>query len=73
MGCREENQSILISPDRDEICGVNSFDIYAKAGLFCISAASIAFEINLTRLFSIAQFYHFAFMIVSTALLGSAA
>lgn len=73
MSCQEENQSILISTDRDEICGVNSFDIYAKAGLFCISAASIAFEINLTRLFSIAQFYHFAFMIVSTALLGSAA
>lgn len=38
--------------------------------LFLISAASLAFEINLTRLFSVAQFYHFAFMIVSIALLG---
>jgi hypothetical protein len=28
------------------------------------------FEINLTRLFSVAQFYHFAFMIVSLAMLG---
>jgi len=38
-----------------------------------LSAATLAFEINLTRLFSTAQFYHFAFMIVSLALLGSGA
>ena len=40
------------------------------AGLFLLSAATLVFEINLTRIFSIAQFYHFAFMIVSLALLG---
>jgi len=39
-------------------------------GLFLLSAASLAFEINLSRLFSVAQFYHFAFMVVSLALLG---
>jgi hypothetical protein len=39
-------------------------------GLFLLSAASLAFEISLTRLFSVEQFYHFAFMIVSVALLG---
>jgi hypothetical protein len=39
-------------------------------GLFLLSAATLLFEINLTRLFSVAQFYHFAFMIVSLALLG---
>jgi hypothetical protein len=39
-------------------------------GLFLLSAATLAFEINLSRLFSVAQFYHFAFMIVSIALLG---
>ncbi|MFN2119222.1 MAG: hypothetical protein ACK2T0_02375 [Anaerolineales bacterium] len=38
--------------------------------LFLLSAATLAFEIDLTRLFSVAQFYHFAFMIVSIALLG---
>src|SRR5688572_7408072 len=38
--------------------------------LFLLSAATLAFEIHLTRLFSVAQFYHFAFMIVSIALLG---
>jgi hypothetical protein len=39
-------------------------------GLFILSSATLAFEINLTRLFSVSQFYHFAFMIVSIALLG---
>ncbi len=38
--------------------------------IFLLSAATLCFEINLTRLYSIAQFYHFAFMIVSLALLG---
>lgn len=38
--------------------------------LFLLSTATLTFEINLTRLFSVAQFYHFAFMIVSIALLG---
>jgi hypothetical protein len=41
-----------------------------RLGLFLISAATLAFEITLTRLFSVAQFYHFSFMIVSIALLG---
>lgn len=39
------------------------------AALLLLSAAALAFEINLMRLFSAAQFYHFAFMIVSLALL----
>jgi len=39
-------------------------------GLLLLSAAGLTFEIDLTRLFSVAQFYHFAFMIVSIALLG---
>ncbi|MCJ7530677.1 MAG: hypothetical protein MUO64_06555 [Anaerolineales bacterium] len=39
-------------------------------GIFLLSAATLVFEINLFRLFSVAQFYHFAFLIVSLALLG---
>ena len=38
--------------------------------LLLLSTATLTFEIDLTRLFSVAQFYHFAFMIVSIALLG---
>jgi hypothetical protein len=37
-------------------------------GVFLLSMASLAFEITLTRVFSVAQWYHFAFMTVSIAL-----
>ncbi|MFP4395307.1 MAG: hypothetical protein ACLFTI_08595 [Anaerolineales bacterium] len=39
-------------------------------GLFFISAATLLLEITLTRIFSVAQFYHFAFMIISLGMLG---
>jgi hypothetical protein len=39
-------------------------------GLALVSAGALCFEINLTRLYSVSQFYHFAFMVVSMALLG---
>ncbi|MFQ6015070.1 MAG: hypothetical protein ACE5NP_06475 [Anaerolineae bacterium] len=42
----------------------------AYLGIFLISAATLSFEIVLTRIFSVAQWYHFAFMAVSVALLG---
>jgi len=43
------------------------------AALLLLSLSVLIFEIIQTRLFSVAQFYHFAFMIVSLALLGSGA
>jgi spermidine synthase len=39
-------------------------------GIFFTSAATIVLEISLTRLLSVAQGHHFAFMVVSMALLG---
>ena len=42
-------------------------------GLFVLSAAPLAFQVILTRLFALAQGYHFAFMAVSLALLGGGA
>lgn len=39
-------------------------------GILLLSAATLLFEITLTRVFSEAQWYHFAFMVVSLALLG---
>jgi hypothetical protein len=39
-------------------------------GLALLSAAALAFEITLTRLFSVTEWYHFAFLAVSVALLG---
>ena len=38
--------------------------------IFLCSASSLAYEITLTRIFSIALWYHFAFMIISIAMLG---
>ncbi|MEJ2709562.1 MAG: hypothetical protein P8074_18265 [Anaerolineales bacterium] len=45
-------------------------NLRTSAGIFLLSTATLAFEVNLSRLYSVAQFYHFAFMIVSVALLG---
>ena len=39
-------------------------------GLALLSAAALAFEITLIRLFSVTEWYHFAFLAVSIALLG---
>jgi predicted O-methyltransferase YrrM len=43
---------------------------FTYVGLALLSAAALAFEITLTRLFSVTQWYHFAFLAVSVALLG---
>ncbi|MFW6147444.1 MAG: hypothetical protein ACOC6B_03525 [Thermodesulfobacteriota bacterium] len=40
--------------------------------LLCISASSLAYELTLMRLFSIVQWYHLAYMVISIALLGFA-
>ena len=39
-------------------------------GIYLVSTATLTYEIGLTRLFSLAQGYHFAFMVVSIALMG---
>lgn len=43
---------------------------FIYVGLGLLAAAALAFEISLTRLFSVTQAYHFAFLAVSVALLG---
>lgn len=49
---------------------MHSGSIRVYLGIFLVSTASLTYEIGLTRLFSIAQGYHFAFMVVSISLLG---
>lgn len=44
--------------------------MWLYVSVFLVSAATLAFEIVLSRLFAITQFYHFAFLTVSLALLG---
>ncbi len=40
------------------------------AGVFLFSFSSLSYEIALTRVFSISLWYHFAFMVISIAMLG---
>lgn len=47
-----------------------SFSGRLLPGLFGVSLAVVAFEILLTRVFSVTMWYHFAFMAVSLAMLG---
>ena len=42
-------------------------------GLTLISAASLVYEISLTRIFAVQQFHHFAFLVVGMAVMGIAA
>jgi hypothetical protein len=42
-------------------------------GVFLISAATLVLELALVRIFAVQQFYHFAFMAISLALLGAGA
>ena len=43
---------------------------YHGAGIFLLSMATLLLELTLTRVLSVALWYHFGFLIVSTALLG---
>jgi len=43
------------------------------AGVFLISSGALALEVVLTRIFSVTMWYHFAFLAISMALMGSAA
>jgi hypothetical protein len=45
-------------------------DHLTNLGILLLSMAGLCLEITLTRIFSLAQWYHFAFMAVSIALLG---
>jgi hypothetical protein len=40
------------------------------AGIFLISLATLLLELSLTRVLSVALWYHFGFLVISTALLG---
>ncbi len=54
---RDEGKSIVATPG-------------TLLGVGLLSAAMLTFELTLTRLLAVAQFYHFAFMVISLALLG---
>src|SRR6478672_1887913 len=41
-----------------------------NSAIFFISFSTLLFELSLTRVFSVTLWYHFGFLIISTALLG---
>lgn len=43
---------------------------YLLIGIFLVSVSSLSYEITLIRTFSITLWYHFAFMVISIAMLG---
>lgn len=47
--------------------------LFTMLGVGCVTAAVLATEIALTRVFSVTLWYHFAFLVISLALLGSGA
>jgi len=51
---------------------MSQFNLTRAIGLAILSAAVFVFEITLTRIFAIQQFHHFAFVVVSLAVLGFA-
>ncbi|MDP8248972.1 MAG: hypothetical protein P9M00_12590 [Candidatus Tritonobacter lacicola] len=44
--------------------------INVYTGIFCISCSALLLEIALTRILSVSHWYHYAFMVISLALLG---
>ena len=70
VGVKSSYQDFAMIPTPERLRQISLNKQGIGLSLFMLSTATLAFEINLTRLFSVAQFYHFAFMIVSVALLG---
>lgn len=52
---------------------VSSTALFPFLALLCVSTGTLAFELILMRLLNIVQWYHFAYMVISVALLGFAA
>jgi len=60
----------LVYTQRSNRIGIIIPAMRALIGMALLSAAVLLMQVALTRVFSIAQFYHFAFLVVSLALLG---
>src|SRR5437899_13018952 len=50
--------------------GQNQITRRHYAGIFLLSLATLLLELSLTRVLPVALWYHFGFLIISTALLG---
>ena len=48
----------------------NAIQVRHYVGIFLLSFAALLLELSLTRVFSVALWHHYGFLIISTALLG---
>jgi len=55
-----------------EISTMDQISVRHYVGIFLLSIATLLLELSLTRVLSVAMFYHFGFLVISTALLGFA-
>ena len=55
---------------KDEVNKSLTIGVRHYAGIFLLSMATLLLELSLTRVLSVAMFYHFGFLVISTALLG---
>jgi len=55
---------------RHEASKTDQISVRHYAGIFLLSMATLLLELSLTRVLSVAMFYHFGFLVISTALLG---
>ena len=65
-----KSRRLPAAPDKRSVSKEPLPLIQVGLGLFLLSAASLAFEVTLTHLFSLVFQYHFAFLAISSAILG---
>ena len=66
----QESEPAMSSNQPKPVFGQKS---YIYLGVFLISCSTLMMELILTRIFSVKLYYHYAFMVISLALLGSGA
>jgi len=54
----------------DERASADTIGAHHYLGIFLLSLATLLLELSLTRVLSVALWYHFGFLVISTALLG---
>src|SRR5437763_9324164 len=54
----------------DERASAETIGAHHYLGIFLLSLATLLLELSLTRVLSVALWYHFGFLVISTALLG---
>src|SRR5213595_2550787 len=60
----------MSATELEEETSTETIAAYHYIGIFLLSLATLLLELSLTRVLSVALWYHFGFLVISTALLG---